>query len=210
MADAAAKFRVDLDGIRNRIYPAPVEPGNYFHLLAGKGYAAWSSVPQFTEDEYEEFYNVNGRTKWTFNVFSMKDEKSVQLEDKIGAAQVSINGENLIFYKDSKFATTSFEKAYQSRKPGKEIDLSGLNYHVVPSEEWNQILSDAWRWYRDFFYDKDMHGRDWKAIGDKYRAYLKDIRSRDQLNWVLSEMVGELSVSHTYISGGDSGTPSAS
>jgi tricorn protease len=204
-ADAAAKYRVDADGIQNRIYPAPIKPGNYFHLFAGKGYAAWSSVPQFTEDEYEEFYNVNGRTKWSFNVFSMKDEKSVQLEDKIAEAQASINGENLIIKKDSKFYATTFEKAYQSRKPGKEIDLSGLNYHVVPSEEWNQILSDAWRWYRDFFYDKDMHGRDWKAIGDKYRAYLKDLRSREQLNWVLSEMVGELSVSHTYISGGDSG-----
>jgi tricorn protease len=204
-SEAAAKFRVDLDGIQNRIYPAPVEPGNYFHLFAGKGYAGWSSVPQFTEDEYEEFYNVRGSTKWTFKMFSMKDEKTVQLEDKIAEAQASINGENLIFRKDSKFTTTSFELAYQSRKAGKEIDLSGLSYHVVPAAEWNQIFSDAWRWYRDFFYDREMHGRDWKAIGEKYRSYLKDIRSRDQLNWVLSEMVGELSVSHTYISGGDSG-----
>ena len=204
-SDAAEKFRIDLDGIQNRIYPAPVEAGNYFHLFAGRGYAAWSSVPQFTEDEYEEFYNVRGSTKWTFNVFSMKDERSIQLEDKIAEAQTSINGENFIFRAGSKFYATSFEKAYQTRKAGKEIDLSGLSYRVVPAAEWNQIFSDAWRWYRDFFYDREMHGRDWKAIGEKYRAYLKDIRSRDQLNWVLSEMVGELSVSHTYISGGDFG-----
>ena len=204
-ADASARFRVDVEGLQARSYAAPVEPGNYFHLFAGKGYAAWSSVPQFTEEEYEEFYNVNGRTKWTFNVFSLKDEKIVQFEEKIAEAQASINGENLIIKQDSKYYATSFEKAYQSRKPGKEIDLSGLTYHVVVADEWSQIFSDAWRWYRDFFYDKDMHGRDWKAIGDRYRAYLKDIRSRDQLNWVLSEMVGELCVSHTYISGGDGG-----
>ena len=50
-----------------------------------------------------------------------------------------------------------------------------------------------------------MHGRDWKAIRAKYAPYVEEIRTRQQLNWVLSEMVGELSVSHTYISGGDTG-----
>ena len=202
---AADRFRVDPEGIQNRVYALPVDPGNYFHLIGGKGYVAWSSVPQFTQEEYEEFYNVRGRTKWGFHLFSMKDEKAVELEDKIAEAQASVNAENLIIRKESKVYTTTFEKAYQSRKLGKEVSLSGLLYRVVPQDEWNQIISDTYRWYRDFFYDKDMHGRDWKAIAEKYRAYIKDLRSRDQLNWVLSEMVGELCVSHTYIGGGDSG-----
>ena len=30
----------------SRVFPLPVEPGNYFHLMAGKGYVAWSSVPR--------------------------------------------------------------------------------------------------------------------------------------------------------------------
>jgi tricorn protease len=76
---------------------------------------------------------------------------------------------------------------------------------VSPREEWRQIFADAWRWYRDFFYDKNMHGRDWKAIRASYAPYVEEIRTRQQLNWVLSEMVGELSVSHTYVSGGDTG-----
>ncbi len=203
--DAAQKFRVDIDGIQDRISALPVEPGNYFHLQAGKGFAAWSGVADFSEEQYEEFFNPNGRTKWSLDIFSMKDEKSVRLEDKIAEVQVSANGEHLIIKKDSKIFVTSFDKAYQSRKAGKEIDLSALTYRVSPKDEWNQIFSDAWRWYRDFFYDKDMHGHDWKAMGDKYRSYIGDLRSRDQLNWVLSELVGELCVSHTYISGGDPG-----
>jgi tricorn protease len=204
-ADAAAKFRVDPDGIQDRVFPLPVEPGNYFHLVGGKGYVGWSSVAEFTEEQYEEFYNPNGRVQWTFRIFSMKDEKSVQLEDMISEAQVSANGEQLILSRETRYSTISFESAYQTKKRGKDIDLSGLVYRAVPQEEWSQIFSDTWRWYRDFFYDKDMHGRDWKAMGEKYRAYIKDLRSRDQLNWVLSEMVGELCVSHTYIGGGDLG-----
>jgi tricorn protease len=204
-ADMPDRFKVDVEGIQDRVYPLPVSAGNYFHLIVGKGHLGWSSVPVFSEDEYEEFYRPGGRTKWTFHVYSMKEGKAIELDDKIAAAQASVNGEQLVLRKDSRFFTTSFEKAYQSKKLGKDVDLSGLTYRVVPQEEWNQIFNDAWRWYRDFFYDKEMHGRDWKSIGEKYRAYIKDIRSRNQLNWVLSEMVGELCVSHTYISGGDTG-----
>ena len=126
--------------------------------------------PDFTEDEYEEFYSPGAGTKWTFHVFSMKDEKAVQLDDKIAEAQASVNGEELVFSKEKDVYTTSFEKAYQSKKPGTEIDLCGMVYRVAPQEEWRQIFADTWRWYRDFFYDKDMHGRDWKAIRAKYRA----------------------------------------
>lgn len=204
-SDAAARFRVDPDGIADRVYQAPVAPGNFFHLVAGRGMAGWSSVELFTEDEYEEFYNVGGRTKWTFHIFSMKEEKAVVLEEKIAEARVSVNGEKLIFRKDKKLYTTPFEQAYQSKKVGKELDTSGLVYRVVPREEWNQILNDTGRWYRDFFYDRNMHGRDWKGMVEKYRTYIPDLRSRDQLNWMLSELVGELCVSHTYISGGDTG-----
>jgi tricorn protease len=205
--EGADRFRVDVDGIADRVYPLPVEPGNYFYLIAGKGYLAWSSAPSFTEDMYEEFYKPGGSAKWTFNLFSMKDEKRQELGDKISAAQASINGEQIILKKGPEVYTSSFKSAYDSKKLGQKVDLSGMVYRVVPMEEWNQIFSDTWRWYRDFFYDKNMHGHDWKAMGEKYRAYLKDIRSRDQLNWVLLQMVGELCVSHTYISGGDMGAP---
>ncbi len=206
-AEGANRFRVDVEGMQGRIYPLPVEPGNYFHLTAGKGYVAWSSVPEFTEDNYEEAYKPGGAPKWTLNIFSMKDEKQQEMGDKISAAQVSVNGEQLIIRKGSEVYITSFKGAYDSKKLGQRIDLSGMTYRVSPREEWHQIFNDTWRWYRDFFYDKNMHGRDWKAMGDKYRAYVNDIRSRDQLNWVLLQMVGELCVSHTYITGGDMAAP---
>jgi tricorn protease len=198
-----SRFRVDTEGLASRVYALPVDPGNDFHLLAGKGYVAWSSVPLFTEDEYEEIYRPGGETKWTFHLYSMKDQKEVTLEEKIAEAQVSVNGEELVLRKEKGVFATSVAKAYDSRKLGTEVDLSGLTYLVAPREEWRQIFADAWRWYRDFFYDKGMHGRDWKATRAKYAPWVEEIRTRQQLNWLLSEMVGELSVSHTYIGGGD-------
>ena len=79
----------------------------------------------------------------------------------------------------------------------------------VPAEEWRQFFDEAWRRYRDFFYVRNMHGYDWKAIGDRYRALLPHVAHRADLNYVLGEMVAELNVGHTYIQGGDYEIPAA-
>jgi tricorn protease len=101
------------------------------------------------------------------------------------------------------------DKAFSSKTTGDKLNLDKMVYVVRCAEEWPQIFTDTWRWYRDFFYDADMHGRDWKKIGDAYRSYIQQLPSRSSLNWVLSQMVGELCVSHTYVGGGDMG-PSTS
>jgi len=73
----------------------------------------------------------------------------------------------------------------------------------VPADEWRQFFDEAWRRYRDFFYVENMHGYDWKAIGERYRALLPHVAHRADLNYVLGEMVAELNIGHTYIQGGD-------
>ena len=48
-------------------------------------------------------------------------------------------------------------------------------YYVDTLAEWNQIFNDTWRWYRDFFYDAGMHGQDWQAVGERYRAMIPQL-----------------------------------
>ncbi len=202
---ASDAFHVDLEGIQQRTFPLPVPSGNYFFLKAGNGKVAWCSVPKFTEDEYEEIFKPKGETKWDLHIFDMKDKKEVVLDDKIKDFGTSINGDHLLVEKDKDIYTTTWEDAYKSKKLGDMLKLDGMTYTVDLQKEWHQIFDDTRRWYRDFFFDPNMFGLDWKAIGDRYRAYIPYITSRQQLNWVLSQMVGELSVSHTYIYGGDNG-----
>ena len=105
---------------------------------------------------------------------------------------------------------TTVDKAFATKAAGEKVEpVRDALYAWTLQKEWTQIFDDAWRWYRDFFYDPGMHGRDWKAMGDKYRAYIPYLSSREELNWVLSQMVGELCVSHTYIGGGDIGPAAA-
>ncbi|HTX17181.1 MAG TPA: S41 family peptidase [Bacteroidota bacterium] len=202
---AEGEFRIDVEGLQQRTYPLPVPAGNYFYLKAGKGKVAWCSVDKFTEDEYEEIFKPGDETKWQLTIFDMGSKKDAVLSDKIHDYDVSPNGEELTIRKESDVYVTTFDKAFSSKSVGERVDLGGMLYTVDDVPEWTQIFNDCWRWYRDFFYDPNMHGRDWKAMGDRYRAYIPFLSSREDLNWVMSQMVGELCVSHTYISGGDNG-----
>jgi tricorn protease len=52
-----------------------------------------------------------------------------------------------------------------------------------------------------------MHGNDWNALREQYRPLLAHVAHRSDLNYVISEMISELSVQHAYIAGGDWDTP---
>ena len=198
-------FRIDLEGIQDRIFTVPVKAGNFFFAKAGKGKITWATIDDFTEDEYEEIYRPKGEAKWTLHIFDMAGQEEVTLDGTISDWQLSSNGEHLLIKKNNDLFVSSLDKAFSSKKPGEKISLEKMVYWVKPVAEWQQIFSDTWRWYRDFFYDPDMHGRDWKKMGDAYRTYIPQLNSRADLNWVLAQMVGELCVSHTYVRGGDQG-----
>lgn len=70
-----------------------------------------------------------------------------------------------------------------------------------------QIYDEVWRQVRDWFYVENMHGYDWKALREQYRPLVRHVAHRSDLNYVLGEMVSELSVGHTYIQGGDFEVP---
>ncbi len=206
---APVPFRIDVDGLVQRTFPVPVPAGNYFHLKAGPGKVLWLAVDGFTEDEYEDISKPQGATKWALHIFDMAARKGVVLDGKVRDFSLSPDGGTLLVRREGDLFTNAVDKAFASRSAGDKLDLSGLVYRVDLQKEWHQIFNDAWRWYRDFFYDAGFHGRDWKAMGDTYRAYIPELSSRAELNWVLSQMVGELCVSHTYIGGGDYGPGAA-
>jgi tricorn protease len=204
---AADPFRIDTENLQKRTYPLPVPAGQLFFLSAGKGKVLWCTVPKFTEAEYSDIPRPSGKTKWDLHLFDMDQKKEIVLPDKIREFRLSANGEHIVIRKENEIFSSSVERAWQAKGLGDKLTLNGMRYLVNTQQEWNQIFSDTWRWYRDFFYDPGMHGRDWKAMGDKYRAFIPSLSSRQELNWVLEQMVGELCVSHTYIGGGDVGTP---
>ncbi len=72
-----------------------------------------------------------------------------------------------------------------------------------PRAEWQQLFNDAWRMERDFFYDPHLHGVDWPAVKASYQKLIDASVTRWDVDWVIGEMIGELSSSHTYHGPGD-------
>lgn len=82
------------------------------------------------------------------------------------------------------------------------VDLSQLVADIDYHQEWNQIFNEAWRAFRDGFYLENMHGFDWKAIHDKYQVLVPYANTRLDLNYLIGEMIGELTCGHCYVSPG--------
>ena len=56
-------------------------------------------------------------------------------------------------------------------KPGDgKIATDAIEVKIDPRAEWTEIFDEAWRINRDYFYDPNMHGADWKAARDEVRG----------------------------------------
>ena len=91
--------------------------------------------------------------------------------------------------------------------PEETVNLSDVKTIVDLHAEWNQIFNECWRQMRDFFYDPNMHGVDWKKIREKYQPLVPYVNNRNDLNYIIGEMIGELSTGHAYIAGGEKYEP---
>ena len=83
------------------------------------------------------------------------------------------------------------------------LNLSGMRVQVDPAAEWKQMFNEVWRQERDYFYEAAMNGVDWEKVRDKYAQLLPSVADRYTLTYIMGEMIGELSNSHTYVGGGD-------
>jgi tricorn protease len=69
--------------------------------------------------------------------------------------------------------------------------------------EWTQVFNESWRHFRDFFYDPNMHGYDWEALRKKYEVLLPFVSHRNDLTYIIGEMISELDAGHSYVTGGE-------
>jgi tricorn protease len=84
-----------------------------------------------------------------------------------------------------------------------QVPLKDWKFRLDVRDEWRQMFTEAWRLERDYFYDRAMHGLDWKAIKEKYAPLVDRVTDRNELADVLAQMVSELSALHIFVGGGD-------
>lgn len=70
-------------------------------------------------------------------------------------------------------------------------------YNNTPSKEREYIYRHMLSQVNDKFYDKNLHGVDWKKYGEAYARFLPHINNNYDFADLLSEILGELNASHT-------------
>ncbi len=81
--------------------------------------------------------------------------------------------------------------------------IATMEMTVDPPQEWKQLFADSWRFERDFFYDENTHGLDWNVMRERYGKLLEDAVTREDVSFVIRELVGELGAGHVFAGGGD-------
>ncbi len=190
------EVKIDFDGIGQRLIPLPIPARNYGDLQAGKtGILFYLETPVVQAA-------FNGPENITMHKFDLSKRKAEVFTQGVGGYEVSANGEKVLLFAQG--PRISVVGTGAPAKPGDgSLKIDQMEAMVDPKAEWRQMFKEVWRVERDFFYDPKFHGLDLKAASERYEQYLNSLGSRNDLNYLFREMLGELSVGHLFVFGGD-------
>ena len=210
-------LRIDLAGLAERVVALPVPPGNYDGLLAATDLVFYVSTPVRGLSG-----PLPGETP-ALRAYDMKERKGGVVVAGATAFALSADGKKILYAarkgeepgEDDEEAGP-VERTYgilDAKLPEKEkephkagdgaLKLAALRVEVDPRQEWRQIFSEVWRQQRNYFFEPEMNGVNWEAQREKYEPLVAHAASRYDLTYILGELIGELSNSHTYVGGGD-------
>jgi tricorn protease len=195
-AKPAEPFRIDIDGFANRIVAVPIPAGLYSNLQAGE-----NGKVLYRKEDPPPTSTSGGPGDSSIRVYDLAARKDEALGPANFGFRVTADRKKMLVASRN---TWSILPTAGKPEPGKgRLNLEAVEVRVVPALEWPQIFDEAWRVNRDFFYDPNFHGADWKAMKAKYAAFLPHLSCRADLNRLIQWMCSELAVGHHRVGGGD-------
>ncbi|TVQ61674.1 MAG: peptidase S41 [Phycisphaerales bacterium] len=191
----AERLRIDLDGFERRAMMLPIDRGTHRGLSVN--------------DKHQLIYMTGPargmQGSWSIHVFDIhakpSDRKPEQVIDNAGSYAMTADGKKLmVALGGNRYAVID---AAKGQRADTVVRASNMEVQINPREEWAQLVRDAWRRHRDFFYVENMHNVDWDGVYDTYSAMLQDATSREDVSFIIAEMISELNVGHAYYWGGD-------
>jgi tricorn protease len=198
--------KIDIEGISQRILALPIPAKNYINMLSGKSGILFLEEAANALSE-EDQRNLTG----TIQKFDLSKRKVDKWIEEVNDYAVSFDGGKLLYRKGEAWVTASTEDAPSAGGPPKPglgaLKLDGWEVYVEPRAMWKQIYNETWRIERDFFYDPHYHGLDLDKVKKKYEPYLEGIASRQELTYLFQECLGEMTVGHMFVGGGEAPEP---
>jgi tricorn protease len=196
-----AEVKIDFEKISQRILAMPLPPRRYVGLEVGKAgtLLALEAAP-----------NSPGVT---VHRYDLKQRKSDVVIAGVNFFELAANGEKMLVAQAGRWSIQALKPLLPTPAPPAPpaaappttgaLKTDGLEVRSDPRAEWADMFHDAWRIQREFFYDPNLHGVDPAVFAKKYEPYLAAVTSRRDLNYVFADMMGELTVGHLSVFGGD-------
>jgi tricorn protease len=203
-APRPAPVRIDIEGIGQRILSMPIPAGNYVSLKSAK-----AGVLLLGEGPMVARQQPDGTVLQSVERFDLINRKLEKLADGVNAFTVSFDGRRLLYRHGHEWLTAPADEPPSpggagAAKAGPDaLKLDDWQVYIEPRPMWQQIYDETWRIERDFFYDPHYHGLDLAKARKKYAPYLAGIASREELTYLFNEALGELTVGHVFVSGGE-------
>ncbi|MHC4415002.1 MAG: S41 family peptidase [Planctomycetota bacterium] len=187
-AEVPETVEIDMEGFEGRSMQLPVPSGNFGQL----------AVNHKNQLIYARFKPGSPPSLMLFDIEDEKKEEKTVAKG-VGGFELSADGKKLILLRGG---GASIQNA-SAGATAKNVVTAGMTAHIDPREEWQQLFVEAWRLQRDYLYVENMHGVDWPDVRDRYEKMLDDCVTREDVSYVIREMISELNIGHAYYFGGD-------
>jgi tricorn protease len=192
-----AAMTIDLEGFESRAIPMPVPPGGLSSLDGVGGKALYLRAEPGAGRR-------RGGGGGALILFDLESKKEQTVLAKARGFELTPDGKQML-------VRVSGGSAIVAPAPGqdasKTVSFTGVAGEFEPRTEWAQVIRDAHRIFRDWFYDPGMHGVDWDGVRDRALAALPDATSRADVTFLVGEMIAELNVGHAYNQGSPEDEP---
>lgn len=180
------------EGLQKRLGLAPIAPGNYGGLKVCGNRLFFVSQPTARE----------GAPSLVSAVIRNQNVKVDTVLPGVGYYETTADGKKILAMAGGNILVFDANGAPPDQSESR-VNLDGWTFSFDPKEEWRQMFIDAWRMHRDYLYATNMHGVDWPSMRKKYEPLVDRVTDRAELSDILAQMMGEVSLLHTFVSAGD-------
>jgi len=205
--DKAVVVKIDLEGILQRILAVPMPPRRYVDLQVGEAgtLLAEAADAPLPGTPFPQGASVHR--------FDLKERRADVVVSGVYFFEMARGGKKYLYHQQGNWRIGTLKPMPPSGAPvpppapgpgsDKTMPTKDIQVRVKPLEEWRQMYREVWRIEREFFYDPNLHGLDLDWVQKKYAPYIEAVASRNDLNYLFAEMLGEMTVGHLGVGGGD-------
>jgi len=198
------EVKIDFDRISQRILAVPMPARRYVGLQVGKAgtlIALEAGNP-----------GAGGPPGMTVHRYDLKQRKSDVVIAGVRFFEISANGEKTLTAQAERWTIQALKPMPPPGAPATPpappsttgaLKTENIEVRSNPRAEWTQMYNDAWRIQREFFYDAKLHGLNLADATKRYEKFLAGVMSRRDLNYIFSDMMGEITAGHLSVFGGD-------